>query len=135
MSTKSAPLPPFIPVVPTPPPAGEAGIAGVQVPSARCITLASQVQLQGTRIADFVVSVNGRRVSRETVRVLQRSATPLARGQHEPKLRAASVDGFRAGMGFAAGLAFLSALIGAVGLSDKEARGTRPVPGTERVPS
>jgi EmrB/QacA subfamily drug resistance transporter len=63
------------------------------------------------------------------------SATPLARGQHEPKLRAASVDGFRAGMGLAAGLAFVSALVAALGLSDKEAKGTRPVPGTGRVPA
>jgi len=52
-------------------------------------------------------------------------ATPLARGQHEPKLRAASVDAFRAGMGLAAGLAFTGALVAALGLSNREAREAR----------
>ena len=38
-------------------------------------------------------------------------------------MREASIDGFRAGMLVAAGLAFLGAGIAAVGISDREARG------------
>ena len=49
-------------------------------------------------------------------------AVPLARGQDDPALRDASVDGFRAAVGFAAALAFAAALVGALGLSDTEAK-------------
>jgi EmrB/QacA subfamily drug resistance transporter len=48
-------------------------------------------------------------------------ATPLARNQHEPTLRAASVDAFRAAMGLAAGLALVGALVGGLGISNREA--------------
>jgi hypothetical protein len=50
---------------------------------------------------------------------------PLARGQTDPELRAASVDAFRAAMLVAAGLAFGGAVIGALGISDSEAREAR----------
>jgi EmrB/QacA subfamily drug resistance transporter len=50
-------------------------------------------------------------------------AVPLATDQNNPELRAASRDAFRAGMVLVAGLAFTGAAIGAVGISNREARG------------
>ena len=50
-------------------------------------------------------------------------AVPLKKDQRGAELRDASIDGFRAGMLLAAGLAFLGAGIAAVGISDREARG------------
>jgi EmrB/QacA subfamily drug resistance transporter len=51
-----------------------------------------------------------------------RSATPLARGQHDPKLRSASEEAFRAAMLVAAGLAFAGAAVGAAGISNRESQ-------------
>jgi EmrB/QacA subfamily drug resistance transporter len=50
-------------------------------------------------------------------------AVPLEKDQRGAELRDASIDGFRAGMLLAAGLAFLGAGVAAVGISDREARG------------
>jgi EmrB/QacA subfamily drug resistance transporter len=50
-------------------------------------------------------------------------AVPLAKGQTSPELRDASTAAFRAGMLVVAGLAFAGALVGAVGISNREARG------------
>jgi MFS family permease len=49
------------------------------------------------------------------------SAVPLAAGQEDPELRAASIDAFRAAMIVAAALAFAGAGIAAVAISNKEA--------------
>jgi hypothetical protein len=54
------------------------------------------------------------------------NAVPLARGQVDPAFREASIDGFRAGMLVAAGLAFAGSLVGLFGISDAEAGGRRP---------
>jgi hypothetical protein len=48
---------------------------------------------------------------------------PLAKDQRNPELRIASRDAFRAGMLVVAGLAFVGAAVGAVGISNSEARG------------
>jgi EmrB/QacA subfamily drug resistance transporter len=48
---------------------------------------------------------------------------PLAKDQRNAELRAASRDAFRAGMLVVAGLAFVGAAVGAVGISNREARG------------
>jgi EmrB/QacA subfamily drug resistance transporter len=53
-------------------------------------------------------------------------AVPLAKDQTAPELRDASIDGFRAGMLLAAGLAFLGAGVAAAGISNREARGEAP---------
>jgi EmrB/QacA subfamily drug resistance transporter len=52
-----------------------------------------------------------------------RHGVPLARGQADPNLRAASIHAFRAGMLVAIGLALAGALVAAFGISDREARG------------
>ncbi|HXV96047.1 MAG TPA: MFS transporter [Gaiellaceae bacterium] len=63
-------------------------------------------------------------------------AVPLAREQAAPELRAASVDGFRAGMVVAAALAFAGAAVGAFGISNREARGEAvPVTEPEQAPA
>jgi hypothetical protein len=49
-------------------------------------------------------------------------AEPLTKGLEGPLLDA-SVDGYRAGMLFAAALALAGALVGALAVSDREARG------------
>jgi EmrB/QacA subfamily drug resistance transporter len=54
-------------------------------------------------------------------------AVPLAKDQEAGQLRDASVDGFRAGMLLAAGLAFLGAGVAAAGISNREARGEEPL--------
>jgi EmrB/QacA subfamily drug resistance transporter len=58
---------------------------------------------------------------------------PLAKDQERPALRDASVDGFRAGMLLAAGLAFAGAAVAAVGISNREARAAE-VPVSEPAP-
>ena len=50
-------------------------------------------------------------------------AVPLAKDQTSPELRDASTAAFRAGMLVVAGLAFAGAVVGAVGISNREARG------------
>jgi MFS family permease len=50
------------------------------------------------------------------------SAVPLAVGQTDAALRDASVSAFRAGMAVAVGLAFAGAVLGAVGISNADAR-------------
>ena len=55
-------------------------------------------------------------------------AVPLAKNQTAPELREASIDGFRAGMMLAAALTFAGAAVGAIGISNREARGTEPPP-------
>ena len=62
-------------------------------------------------------------------------AVPLAMGQTAPELREASVDAFRAGMAVAAALAFAGAAVGAVGISNKEARGEAPTAVSEQAPA
>ena len=54
-------------------------------------------------------------------------AVPLAKDQEVGELRDASIDGFRAGMLLAAGLAFLGAGVAAAGISNREARGEEPL--------
>jgi hypothetical protein len=85
------PTPPFEPPGPTPPTAGGAGVAGITATSARCITHASQVQLIGQRMGRIQVSVDGRRISTRTLRLLQRRTTPLTRifapGRHRLTIR------------------------------------------------
>jgi MFS family permease len=54
--------------------------------------------------------------------IANEDAVPLEKDQHGAELRDASMDGFRAGMLVAAGLAFLGAGVAAVGISDSEAR-------------
>ncbi|PWU19445.1 MAG: MFS transporter [Candidatus Rokuibacteriota bacterium] len=49
-------------------------------------------------------------------------AVPLARGQHDPGLRSASVDAFHAAMLLTAGLALAGAAVAAVGVSNEEAK-------------
>jgi EmrB/QacA subfamily drug resistance transporter len=51
-------------------------------------------------------------------------AVPLARDQERPELRAASVDGFRSGMGIAAALALAAAAVGTLGVRNE--RGPQP---------
>jgi hypothetical protein len=75
-----APQTPTTPPVPTPPTAGAAGVAGIsQRAPAACISHASQIQLTGTRMQEFTVFVDGRRLRQQTVEILQRRATPLTR--------------------------------------------------------
>jgi uncharacterized membrane protein YedE/YeeE len=67
--------------------------------------------------------------------VVRDDAVPLAKNQRGAELRDASIDGFRAGMLLAAGLAFLGAGAAAVGISNREARGEQvsepaPAPAT-----
>jgi EmrB/QacA subfamily drug resistance transporter len=62
-------------------------------------------------------------------------AVPLAMGQTAPELREASVDAFRAGMAVAAALAFAGAAVGAVGISNREARGEAPPAVSEQAPA
>ena len=63
-------------------------------------------------------------------------AVPLARGQEAPELREASVAGFRAGMVLAAALAFAGAAVGAVAVSNREARAEEPPDAvSERAPA
>ncbi len=50
-------------------------------------------------------------------------AVPLARDQTDPALRDGSIDGFRAGMLLAAGLAIAGAVVAALGISNADARG------------
>ncbi|HXV58455.1 MAG TPA: MFS transporter [Gaiellaceae bacterium] len=61
-------------------------------------------------------------------------AVPLARDQTDPELREASVAGFQAGMLVAAGLALAGAVVGGVGISNREAGGERPEPVSEPAP-
>jgi MFS family permease len=58
-----------------------------------------------------------------SAQVSSEDAVPLEKDQSGAELRDASIDGFRAGMLVAAGLAFLGAGVAAVGISDREARG------------
>jgi EmrB/QacA subfamily drug resistance transporter len=53
-------------------------------------------------------------------KVASDSAVPLAKDQVDPALRNASVDSFRAGMLFAAALAFVGAAVAAVGIVNRE---------------
>jgi len=62
-------------------------------------------------------------------------AVPLAKDQTAPELREASIDGFRAGMVLAAALAFAGAAVGAVGISNREARGEEPPLLSEQAPA
>jgi hypothetical protein len=74
----------------TPPPAGLIGVAGLRV-SPGCVARVSQVRLLGTRVSLIRVSVDGRRVNTERLRILQHSATPLPRlfgaGRHRLTVR------------------------------------------------
>jgi sugar phosphate permease len=49
------------------------------------------------------------------------AAVPLAKGQTDPELHAASVDAFRAGMAVVAALAFAGSAVAAIGISNREA--------------
>ena len=57
-----------------------------------------------------------------TARAGDTAAVPLAAGQTDPELRAATIDAFRAGMLIAAGLAFAGAVAGWLWISNAEAR-------------
>jgi EmrB/QacA subfamily drug resistance transporter len=57
-------------------------------------------------------------------------AVALAADQTDPELRAASVDAFRAGMLVAASLAFAGAAVGALWVSNEDARVPEPAPAT-----
>jgi EmrB/QacA subfamily drug resistance transporter len=57
---------------------------------------------------------------------------PLAKNQRNAELRDASRDAFRVGMVLVAGLAFTGAAIGAIGISNREARGEKV---TEQAPA
>lgn len=70
---------PSTPSGPRPPDAGTGGIAGFTASSVRCLTRAGQLQLTGERMSRFEVRVDGRRIGTQTLRILQRSATPLTR--------------------------------------------------------
>jgi hypothetical protein len=50
---------------------------------------------------------------------------PLAKHQRGAEARAASTDAFRAGMGVAAFLLFAGASVGAIAISNADARGER----------
>jgi EmrB/QacA subfamily drug resistance transporter len=63
-------------------------------------------------------------------RVGDTRAEPLAKEQSDHQLRDASSDGFRAGMVVVAILAFAGAAVGAVGISNAEARGEPEAPPT-----
>jgi hypothetical protein len=74
-----APDPPYVPSGPGVPDAGTGGTAGISATNLRCITRASQVRLTGQRMHVVTVSVDGRRISTRTLRILQRRTTPLTR--------------------------------------------------------
>ena len=57
-------------------------------------------------------------------------AVPLAADQTDPVLRSASVDAFRAAMLFSAGLAFAGAAVGALWVSNEDARAPEQAPAT-----
>jgi len=86
--------PPIPPTVPPggvrPPDAGVSGTASFRAP-ARCITRASALRLTARDIARLSVTVDGRRVSRQALRLLQSSPTPLSRltrpGRHRVSIR------------------------------------------------
>jgi len=63
------------------------------------------------------------------------SGVPLAKEQAGEALRAASVDGFRAGMLVAAGLAFAAALVGVLGISNREVTEPAPAEVSEAQPA
>jgi EmrB/QacA subfamily drug resistance transporter len=66
-------------------------------------------------------------------RVDAENAVPLAKNQQGAELRDASRAGFRAGMLLVAGLAFTSAAIAGLGISDREARGEVQEPVSEQA--
>jgi hypothetical protein len=68
-----------VPPGPVTPDAGEAGTASVTATNARCIRRASQVQLTGQRLGRIRVSVDGRRLATQAIRLLQRRVIPLDR--------------------------------------------------------
>jgi hypothetical protein len=93
-----APDPPFVPPGPVTPDAGEGGIAGISsASSARCISRASELQLTGQRMSRIVVSLDGRRISTRTLRLLQRRVIPLTRvaspGRHVLTIRVTFEEG------------------------------------------
>jgi MFS family permease len=61
-------------------------------------------------------------------------AVPLEARQIDPALRAASIDGFRAGMIVVAALAFLGAAVGWLGISNDEARSPEDAGSAENEP-
>ena len=92
LAPNPAPTPPapIVPPGPTPPDAGDLGVAGIHVRGA-CVTHISQVRLSGTNINDIRVTVDGRLVRRQKLRILQRNALPLRRlygpGRHRVTVR------------------------------------------------
>jgi EmrB/QacA subfamily drug resistance transporter len=62
-------------------------------------------------------------------------AVPLGKGQVGSALRDASIDAFRVGMLVVAGLAFAGAVIAAVGISNRDARGTEEVSAQAPAPA
>ncbi len=69
---------PIMPPLPTPPDAGSAGVAGITA-TGSCVRRVSQVRLTGRLMHILDVRVGGRRISRRTVGLVQRRATPLHR--------------------------------------------------------
>jgi hypothetical protein len=62
-------------------------------------------------------------------------AVPLARDPETQELYDASVAAFRAGMVLAAALAFAGAAVGALGISNREARGEEAPAVSEQAPA
>jgi hypothetical protein len=92
-----SPDPPFVPPGPRPPDAGAAGTASVSASNVRCVSRASQVQFTGERVRTIRVSVDGRRLGTQQLRLLQRRATPLTRlfapGRHVLTIRVTYEEG------------------------------------------
>jgi EmrB/QacA subfamily drug resistance transporter len=61
--------------------------------------------------------------------------TPLAKDQKAPALRDASIDGFRAGMLVALGLAGAASVVGALGISNREVARPKPEEVSEAQPA
>jgi EmrB/QacA subfamily drug resistance transporter len=95
--------------------------------------VASGVNSTVSRLGSLVaVSVIGLAVSLVfSARTGAEGAVPLGREQQQPELRAASVDGFRAGMGIAAAFALAAAAVGAAGIRNEP----RPEPGAAAAPA
>jgi EmrB/QacA subfamily drug resistance transporter len=62
-------------------------------------------------------------------------AVPLGKGQEGSELRDASIDAFHVGMLFVAGLAFAGAVIAAIGISNRDARGPENVSAQAPAPA
>src|SRR5437764_12786747 len=96
---------------------------------ARYAGIASGVNSTLSRLGGlFAVAVVGLAISLVfSSRTDRPGAVPLAVGQHAPALRDASVAAFRVGALIVAGLAFTGAVVGAIAVSNADARRARDV--------